>query len=101
MNNRSTQRKHFHMGVTIYQDGRPIVCTDSIDLSTEGIAISSGPSFDVNTPLEIEFLVDRHSRQERIKLPALVTHSSTEGTGLNFCQTDERAKELIIELLSD
>lgn len=101
MNNRSTVRKHFQLGVTIYQDGRPIVCTDSIDLCTEGMAISSGPAFEVNTPLEIEFTVDRNSRQERIKLPVLVTHSSTEGTGLNFCEPDDHAKEVIVELLGN
>ncbi|MDH5378052.1 MAG: PilZ domain-containing protein [Gammaproteobacteria bacterium] len=65
------------------------ICCQVKDLSTEGVCLDAGPSLPTGTIVDVALLTQGRQGMKCINTKGVVTHSSTEGTGVKFDQKIE------------
>lgn len=93
---RHTKRVTVSDKVSIYHRGTLVATCEMKDISTDGMAIWTGPlQFNRNTMLEVEINAAAEDSPSRVRLAAMVVYSEEKILGLMFGQVTDTAKQFL------
>jgi hypothetical protein len=89
MEHRWHARGDVELDVVLYHQGIPVARCEAHNISPNGIFIEpASEELDVNTPVELEFVLGGKEKAEHYRINARVVHQSGKGTGLMFSPSE-------------